>query len=89
MVCISKLGRNVQCYFSTLMPPVSLCEQAFVHANCGGVTVNDGAFLFEPPFPFCAVSQPEFDPYCSRSLSHTQPFPKQFYVSLHRDRKVK
>lgn len=63
MACISKLGKNVRCYFTILMPPLSLCEQAFVHANCGGVTVNDGAFLFKSPFSICAGSHPEFDPY--------------------------
>lgn len=42
---VSKLGRNVQCYFSILLFPLSLCEQEHAHTNCGGVTVNDRGFF--------------------------------------------
>ena len=34
------------------MPPLSFCEQAFVRANCGVVTVNDRGAYLSPLFLF-------------------------------------
>lgn len=45
MARVPRLGQNAQCYFSTLLFPLSLCEQEHAHANCGGVTVNGRGFF--------------------------------------------